>query len=548
VRIETKADAQRILHELQVHQVELELQNEELRQSQAEVDAALEKYTDLYDFAPVGYYTLEDDGTIQLANLTGASLVGIERSQLMGRRFGLLVHSRHRPVFNSFLKRVFACENRLAADFELFREGQPTQTVNIEAQRLPSGLACRAVIIDISQRLRDADLIRASGERYRALFDLSPVAVYSVDASGLIQNFNRNAVELWGRRPAPGDTDERFCGSYRLFRPDGSFIPQAQCPMAEVVSGKLAEARDAEVVIERPDGSRITVVVNIRPMKNERGEITGAINCFYDVTERKRAAAALSRAEVLAASNAKLIKSHNRARQLVRQSRLLQMKLRHVSRQMLAAQENQRKEISRELHDKVIQLLVGINMNLDSFVRNAEVDPRGLAKKVIPLRELVDKTVDVVHQYARDLRPPVLDDFGLIPALHSYLRDFSKRTGLRIRLKAFAGLETLDNDKLTMLYRVAQEALANVEKHARATEASVVILKTRGGVRLQIVDDGVAFDVDRFSDANFTHRLGLTSMRERVEMFGGRFGIVSAPGIGTTVSAEISFRRGRTRK
>lgn len=131
--------------------------------------------------------------------------------------------------------------------------------------------------------------LRESEERYRALFDLSPVAVYSCDASGVIQKFNRIAAELWGRQPAVGDTDEHFCGSFKMFRPDGTFMPHELCPMAEVVSGKLSEVCDAEVLIERPDGSRVTVLVNIRPLKSHRGEITGAINCFYDITERKNA-------------------------------------------------------------------------------------------------------------------------------------------------------------------------------------------------------------------------------------------------------------------
>ena len=129
--------------------------------------------------------------------------------------------------------------------------------------------------------------LRESEERYRTLFDLVPVAVYAIDSAGVIQTFNRRAAELWGREPALGDTDERFCGSYKLFRPDGTFMPHAQCPMAEVVTGKLSEVRDAEVIIERPDGSRITVVVNIKPHKNQRGEVIGAINCFYDITHRK---------------------------------------------------------------------------------------------------------------------------------------------------------------------------------------------------------------------------------------------------------------------
>ncbi|UVC07030.1 PAS domain S-box protein [Rhizobium sp. TH2] len=144
-------------------------------------------------------------------------------------------------------------------------------------------------IRDNTERKRNEEALRASEERFRALFEVGPTAIYSCDASGVIQEFNHRAAELWGRTPAQGDTDERFCGSYKLFRPDGSFMPHDQCPMAEVISEKMSVARDMEVIIERPDGSRVTVVVNIRLLKNERGAITGAINCFYDITERKQA-------------------------------------------------------------------------------------------------------------------------------------------------------------------------------------------------------------------------------------------------------------------
>src|SRR4029453_87877 len=99
---------------------------------------------------------------------------------------------------------------------------------------------------DITARKWTENAVRDSEERYRTLFDLGPVAVYSCDASGVIQNFNRRAAELWGQEPEPGDTDQKFCGSFRLFRPDGRFMPHEECPMAEVVAGTISEARDAE--------------------------------------------------------------------------------------------------------------------------------------------------------------------------------------------------------------------------------------------------------------------------------------------------------------
>jgi PAS domain S-box-containing protein len=121
------------------------------------------------------------------------------------------------------------------------------------------------------------------------LMELLPAAVYTCDApSGVITYYNRRAAELWGREPAIGDTDERFCGSFRLFRTNGKPLPHAETPMAQVLNG-AAPVRSQEVVIERPNGSRITVLVNIDPLMNASGEITGAINVFADVSDMKRA-------------------------------------------------------------------------------------------------------------------------------------------------------------------------------------------------------------------------------------------------------------------
>jgi PAS domain S-box-containing protein len=125
------------------------------------------------------------------------------------------------------------------------------------------------------------------------LLDLLPAAVYVCDADGVIVRFNRRAAELWGRTPVLGDPAERYCGSHRLYRLDGGPLPHAACPMVDVLRTGVS-VRDEEVVVERPDGSRIIAVANIDPIKGAAGNIVGAINCLHDITDRKRTEAELS--------------------------------------------------------------------------------------------------------------------------------------------------------------------------------------------------------------------------------------------------------------
>lgn len=229
-------------------------------------------------------------------------------------------------------------------------------------------------------------------------------------------------------------------------------------------------------------------------------------------------------------------------RTLLKEARSMQLRLRHLSHQVLSAQEEERKEISRELHDEVVQTLTGINVQLASLKIESGVSKQSFSKHISYTQSLVEKSVDIVHQFARDLRPTLLDDLGLIPALHAYMKGFTERTGMQVRFSTFAGVEKLSNDKRTVLYRVAQAALVNVAEHAHATRVSVAIKEFPQTVSMQIKDDGISFDVAHVLDSRRNKRLGLIGMRERVEMVGGQFDVESSPGNGTTISARIPFR------
>ena len=241
------------------------------------------------------------------------------------------------------------------------------------------------------------------------------------------------------------------------------------------------------------------------------------------------------------AAEVALKKSERHYSQLLEQSDRLQEQLRRLSRQILSAQEDERKNISRELHDVIAQTLTGINVRLAALAKEAATNTTGLDRNIALTQRLVEQSVDIVHQFARELRPAVLDDLGLIPALHTFMKTFTARTGVRTHLTAFAGVEQLDTTRRTVLFRVAQESLTNVARHAKASRVEVSIQKLADGICMKIKDDGKSFNVDRVLHANGGKRLGLLGMRERVEMVGGTFSVESVPGQGTTIRVEVPF-------
>jgi PAS domain S-box-containing protein len=424
-----EASPQRLLHELQVHQVELEMQNMELQEARDRMEILLEKYTDLYDFAPVGYFSIDASGLILEANLTGAALLGIERSRLTGRSLARFMVPASRVEFQAFLQRILAGAGKQACE---------------------------------------AALVRENGKSFWASFH------------------GASAVS-----PCPPG---RFC---RLAVSDITTLKQAE---------------EAQRRLQ-------TLAVANRELVRE-------------ITRREAVEQALKQSE-----------QHYGV--LLEQSNQMQEQLRRLSRQLLVAQEEERKIISRELHDVIAQTLTSINVRLANLKAEATKNSKGLDRSIARTQRLVEQAVDIVHRFARELRPTVLDDLGLIPALHTFMKSFREATGIHVSLSVFAAIEQVNGDKRTVLYRVTQEALTNIARHARASQVRVKLAQLNGAVCLKVIDNGKGFQAARLSNDIKNRRLGLLGMRERLEMVGGKFSVTSAPGKGTTVRAEIPLADAR---
>ncbi len=254
----------------------------------------------------------------------------------------------------------------------------------------------------------------AQGEfRFRRLLEGLPAGAYTCDAAGLITYFNPQAVELWGRTPKLNHSDDRFCGSFKLFSADGSPIRHDQCWMALALRGSK-EYNGYEMLIERPDGNRVTVLAHANPFLDDSGNLLGAVNVLVDITARKRAEESLRDAH------------DELAHKVVERT----AELTELSHHLMEAAEEERAKLAGELHDEMGSLLTVLSMRLGRLgVRLPATAPDLLAEHE-QLIDLVRSMVASQRRLVENLRPLLLDSFGLGVALNRYVEDWSRNTGI----------------------------------------------------------------------------------------------------------------------
>lgn len=348
---------------------------------------------------------------------------------------------------------------------------------------------------DITERKHAEEALVQSERDYRTLFDQAHDAIFIFEPeSEIVLNVNQRACEIYGF-----SKDELIGMSIEKISPN---IQRGKRHIKKTLeSGRYYQF---ETVQCRKDGTEMHLEINASAVEYEGQRVILSIN--RDVTDRKRA----------------------------------EEERNQLMHRLITAQEDERRSISRELHDQMGQYLAALMMGLKSLQKAAQL-PSPVQARLIKLQELTAQFSQDARHFALQLRPTVLDDLGLYAALTNYIEEWSKRNEIKVDLHS----NGLTNRRLpaqieTTLYRLIQEALNNVLKHARAQRVSVIVEYRIDRVLVVLEDDGEGFDVAAALNAPASVRgLGLTSMRERVELVGGRLEIESAPGGGTTIVARI---------
>jgi PAS domain S-box-containing protein len=512
-------------HELQVHQIELEVQNAQLRQSRDEVESLLEMYTELYDFAPVGYFTLDRSGTINSANLSGASLLGIERSCLIGRRFGLFISDEARPAFALFLGKVFTSLAKEVHEVALLKEGNSPIFVQIEAMAAASGEECHIALIDITERKLSEDALRESEERLRLLIDGSKDhAIFMLDVDGRVTSWNEGAKRLKG-----WDAEEILGRRFSLFYTEEAVAaghPEHELEIA-AARGRYAE----EGWRLRRDGSKFMAEVIITAIRDESGELRGFAKITRDITERKQAEEAFRHAKEGA-------EAANRAKSqfLANMSHELRTPMTGLLGMLQLALKEDLAPAPRDYLETTLTSANSLLRVLNDILVMAKIEAGKLTIKenAFSLQKCITEAVDLITP---ELRRKGLD-FALLVA------EEAKET--------FIGDESRLRQVLINLIGNAVKFTEGGKVEVRVT-AGGTISKGRREFTFAFTDTGIGIPEDKkellfraFSQVDASPSriyggtgLGLAISREIVELMGGTISFVSEEGMGSTFTFTI---------
>ncbi len=358
---------------------------------------------------------------------------------------------------------------------------------------------------DITERHTAREALLESEQRFRGIAERSIDAIFALDADGKFTYASPAIKSIGGYKP-----DEVIGRSYQEII-ESDDIPVARAMFDRLANGESVENIELQVV--KKSGSAITVEINASPI-SKNGKMIGFQGMVRDITERKRAMEELHKSRE---------------------------QLRNLAAHYQSVREEERTKIAREIHDELGQALTALKIDLSWLSNRFSEDQESLQKKVKVMNNLIDSSIVTMKRLSTELRPVLLDDIGLEAAVEWYAEEFQKRTGINCSVNFGSEDINLDEKRSIALFRIFQEALTNIARHAKASKVKVLLEKSADEVKLKVNDNGIGIKNEKMAVPN---SFGLIGMRERAHYLGGELSIEGKSKKGTTILLRIPFRKG----
>ena len=499
------------------------------------------------------------DGDILYANQKLSEILGAPLERLVGTRISDYVEDADRELLMALLshgwqggsKGEVSLRNRYGVIVPAYLS---FRSFNLEEA---PGAVC-LVVTDLTQQKRQ-EAILAEEQLSRAIFEQVAAVILVVDPEGRILRASHEAHQICRSNLLLRHFDEVIRLAV-LDTTSGESGPAAYKPfsISSILQGKIFHG--LEVSFSPPEGwEPLEMLMNAGPLRGRQGEVMGAVVTLTDITERKRVAEALKAAHdeleqrvkdrtaelrLMVAQLQEEVTNRLQAEESLKES---EARLRHFSSRLLDAQERERKRIAAELHDELGHALLTIKLQLRALGRGLTPEQKTLAEDIEALQPFIDGVLNNVRRLYSDLSPGNLEDLGLTGALRQMLDEFAKHhkdIGWQIEL------DNLDREFLpltqTVIYRIVQESLTNIGKHAKPSRVSVRVKRNPTTALFTVEDNGRGFDTSRIHSLDDPNRgLGLAAMEERVRMQGGTLEIISRENQGTRIAFTLPLGSGR---
>jgi PAS domain S-box-containing protein len=502
------------------------------------------RYSDCFEFSPVGYFTFDRSGVILNVNPTGALLLGTDRNKLMRQPFSAFIAPNSRDVFESHSRGLFKSRKKQTCDLKLLNGNGLSHWVQLESVAIQNGNGeieqFRTVINEITDRKLAEDALRmARDELEQKVFERT------AELEKINQQLRRQIFECENAETALRESENKY----------STLVEDALIGVYINKDGKIEFANDKFAAIygyskNELIGMDSTMLVHPedRPLveklreKRLRGE---TVPSEYEIQGLKkngdtiwvmRSLSLITYQDGPAISG--IVQDMTKRRKAEEDLRESDKERRILSNQLLSTEEKERKRIARELHDGIGQALSAIKFSVENSLRELRLGPEHAELKsletVIPLTQ---KTIEEVRRIVEDLRPSILDDLGILATINWFCREFQNvYSSIRIKREIKIHEGDILSPLKTVIYRILQEALNNVAKHSQAELVQLSLQKTDNGIELTIHDNGTGFDLTEAISLQPSRRgFGLASMRERAELSGAEFDIKSVSGEGTTI-------------